>query len=73
MEMGAQEALDLDVVYLGPHGRKDVSLWQQMTKQARKKVPHYKRHTPIAFLASRASLVRWTIGDSSREADHVSA
>ena len=64
MEMGAQEALDLDVVYLGPHGRKDVSLWQQMTKQARKKALHYKRHTPIAFLASRASLVRWTIACS---------
>ena len=73
MEMGVQEALDFDVVYLGPHGHEDVSVWQRIKKQVRKKFPHYKRRTPIAFLASRASLVHWTIASSSTLAAHVSA
>ena len=56
--MGAQESLDLDVVFLGPHGHEELDAVAANQEKSEEEDSHYERRTPIAILASRASLVR---------------
>ena len=71
--MGARGVEDVGVKSQRPHGHEERDAVATDDLESEEEDPHYERRTPIAFLASRASLVRWTIGVSSRRADHVSA
>ena len=71
--MGARGVEDVGVKSQGPHGHERRDAVATDDEESEEEDPHYKRRTPIAFLASRASLVRWTIASSSTPAAHVSA
>ena len=64
---------DVGVKSQGPHGHERSDSVAADDEESEEEDPHYERRTPIAFLASRASLVRWTFACSSRRADHVYA
>ena len=71
--MGARGVEDVGVKSQGLHGheRRDAVATDDLASE--EVDPHYKRRTPIAFLASRSSLVHWTIACLSRRADRAYA
>ena len=71
--MGARGVEDVGVKSSGPHGHEIRDAVAADDLESEEEDPHYKRRTPIAFLASRASLVRQTLASSSRRANHVYA
>ena len=71
--MGARGVEDVGVKSQGPHGHEGLDAVAADDEESEEEDLHYKRRTPIAFLASRASLVRQTLACSSRRAVHVSA
>ena len=71
--MGARGVEDVGVKSQGPHGHERLDAVATDDEESEEQDSHYKRRTPIAFLASRSSLVHWTIAYSSRRAAHVSA
>ena len=71
--MEARGVEDVGVKSSGPHGHERSDAVATDDLESEEEDPHYERRTPIAFLASSASLVRWTIACLSRDADHVSA
>ena len=71
--MGARGVEDVGVESQGPHGHERLDAVATDDLESEEEDPYYKRRTPIAFLASRSSLVHWNIACSSRRADHVYA
>ena len=71
--MGARGVEDVGVKTQGLHGHERRDAVATDDVETEEEDTHYKRRTPIAFLASRASLVHWTLAVSSRRADHVYA